>query len=82
MSYTGVLKVNDFIYSPVGSSLYGTCSTGASTQTKEVVLSAFDDFLTGITIYVKFTNANTAASPKLQVGSTTAKFIKPDNAKW
>lgn len=56
---------------------YGTCSTGASTATKEVsITSGTFSLEAGARVTVNFTNANTASSPKLKVGSTTAKDIK------
>ena len=59
----------------VGSALYGTCSTGASTAAKIVTLPSFDSLMAGITIHVKFSNANTAANPTLNVNGTGAKPI-------
>lgn len=59
----------------VGSTLYGTCSTAANTAAKVVTCSDFTTLITGVTIHVKFTNANTVASPTLNVNSTGAKNI-------
>ena len=53
---------------------YGTCSTAAATAAKVVTLSGFTLF-TGARISVKFTYANTVASPTLNVNSTGAKTI-------
>lgn len=53
---------------------YGTCSTAAATASKVVTLSGFTLF-TGARISVKFTYANTVASPTLNVNSTGAKTI-------
>ena len=54
---------------------YATCSTAAATQTKEVTLANFTKFA-GQTVVVRFTYANSAASPKLTVknsdGTVTA----------
>lgn len=52
----------------------GTCSTASATAEKAVTLSGFT-LATGSTIEVTFTNANTAASPTLNVNSTGAKAI-------
>lgn len=54
---------------------YGTCSTAAATAAKVVALSGFSLF-TGATIQVKFTYANTASNPTLNVNSTGAKTIR------
>lgn len=53
---------------------YGVCSTAAATAAKVVT---FDNFVleTGAEISVKFTIANTAANPTLNVNSTGAKAI-------
>ena len=53
---------------------YGTCSTGASTAAKTVAITGFV-LTTGAVFYVKFSNANTANSPTLNVNSTGAKNI-------
>lgn len=55
--------------------LYGTCSTGASTVAKEVLLSDSSiselTAVTGMTIFVKFTNTNTASQPTMTVKDST-----------
>lgn len=56
------------------ASHYGTCSTAAATAAKVVTLSGFK-LATGAVIAVKFTYANTAASPTLNVNGTGAKSI-------
>ena len=73
-TYAGKLNVGGTDI-PIGSTLYGTCSTGASTAQKEVTCSNFDKLITGVTIHVKFTYSNTNSSPSLKVNSTTAKSI-------
>ncbi|MEF2593334.1 MAG: hypothetical protein U0M51_02160 [Eggerthellaceae bacterium] len=57
-----------------GKMLYGACSTAAATAAKAVTISGFSLY-TGVTIAVKFTYANTASSPTLNVSSTGAKSI-------
>ena len=64
----------------LASTAYFTSSTAAATAAKTA--TAIDSFtfdnnslVTGITVRVKFTNGNTAASPTLAVGSSTAKSI-------
>ena len=54
---------------------YGACSTAASTAAKTVAVDCFS-LETGATVIVKFTNANSAANPTLNVNSTGAKSIK------
>lgn len=67
--------------------LYGTCSTAPSTAAKVVALSGFA-LTTGAVVVVKFSNANTASSPTLNVNGTGAKYIKkygttaPDTYMW
>lgn len=82
MAYVGKIKTQDGIEYPIGSMLYGTCSTDASTQTKIVTMlkqqneeTVFTSLRTGITIHVYFSAANTHSAPKLKVDSTTAKNI-------
>lgn len=51
---------------------YAVCATGASTTAKTVSISRFS-LATGSQVRVKFSNANTASAPTLNVGSTGAK---------
>lgn len=56
---------------------YGTCTTSGATSTKVVNCDDFGDTLeTGKSIRVKFSYANTVASPYLNVNGTGAKLIK------
>lgn len=68
------------------SQYYGTCSTAAATQTKEVTVSVDQNFRlhVGARVTVKFSNSNTysatASAPcKLNVNSTGAKNIYYNN---
>lgn len=71
-----------------GKQYYGTCTTAAATAAK--VVTADRDFVleTGAAIDVKFSYANSAASPTLNVGGTGAKAIKkygntaPNTYQW
>ena len=57
---------------------YATCSTAGATAAKVATLSPSTDTLTltsGVSVSVKFTNANTADAPTLNVASTGAKKI-------
>jgi len=75
MSFAAQIEDGNGAISPIGSTLYGICNTAAATAAKVVTLADFDTLLTGITIHVKFTNSNTAASPTLNVNSTGAITI-------
>lgn len=77
MSYVGrIRKTTSGAWQPVGSTLYGTCGTAAGTAAKVVTCDNFDALITGVTIHVKMTNANTAASPTLNVNGTGAKSVR------
>ena len=52
-----------------GGEWYGVCSTAAATAKKEVTIDGLNALTVGMTVRIKFTKANTAASPKLK--STT-----------
>lgn len=70
---------------PIGSNLYGTCSTASDTAQKTVAMADFDVLVSGVTIHVQFTHKNTASNPTLKVGSTSAAAIKRNGAtegKW
>ena len=51
---------------------YGTCETAAGTAAKVVDCDDFDQLIAGTTIYVKFTNSNSVASPTLNVNDSGA----------
>lgn len=55
---------------------YGVCSTAGDTAAKTVVIDSVTSLYEGLYIFVKFANANTIASPTLQVNSLDAKPIK------
>lgn len=59
---------------------YGTSSTAAATQVKVVNCSNFA-LRTGALICVKFTYANTATNPKLNVNGTGDKYIYKNGTK-
>lgn len=75
MSYSGKFKDKNNNLHPVTSVLYGTCDTAAGTAAKVVTCADFDTLMTGVTIRVKFDNANTAASPTVNINSTGAKSV-------
>lgn len=56
---------------------YCTCGTSASTSAKvATVITGTFELKTGVPVDVKFTYANTASAPTLNVGGTGAKTIK------
>ena len=68
MAFTGKVKAGGNT-GPVGSTLYGLCTTAANVAAKEVTISELDTLITGLTIHVKFTNANRAEQPTLTIPS-------------
>lgn len=56
---------------------YGVCATGASTVAKTVAIdySSTLSLFTGLTVRVKFSSANTASNPTLNVNGTGAKAM-------
>lgn len=74
MGYVGTITDTTGAKHPVGSTLYGTCSTAAATAAKVVTLPDFDYLAQGVTVHVKFTYSPTAFT-SLKVGSTTAKSV-------
>ena len=58
---------------------YGTCGTTGATAAKTVSITNFS-LVTGAKVMVRFTYANTATSPTLNVNSTGAKSIRYKNA--
>lgn len=59
---------------------YFECTTAANTAAKVATSPnsvAFTDtsLVAGVTVFIHFTNTNTATSPSLQVGTSTAKYL-------
>lgn len=81
MAYIGKVTAGGTTYH-VGSTLYGTCDTAAATVAKVAIVNGFDTLETGVTVHIKFTNANTATGPTLAIKpsssgtAVTAKSIK------
>lgn len=71
------VNIDGFSFDGSGSiNHYATCSTAAATVAKVATLNTGTLTLsTGVTVYVKFTNANTATAATLNVGGTGAKPI-------
>lgn len=66
-----------------GQMLYATCGTGASTIAKVATLAAGTLTLkAGVTVAVRFTYANTASSPTLNVAGTGAKAIYTQGVRY
>lgn len=55
---------------------YGTCGTAADTVQKEVTINSITELTTGLTIFVKFTYANSATNPTLKLNNFNTKYIK------
>ncbi len=71
MSYIGKVEIDGNRYA-IGTTLYGECGSqvSAAETNKTVTLNDFNNFIPGITIYVKFVNGNTASNVRLTVGNT------------
>ena len=66
-----------------GQMLYATCGTGSATVAKVATLAAGKLTLkAGATVAVRFTYANNAASPTLNVGGTGAKAIYTQGVRY
>lgn len=72
--YIGKLNPGNGTEYSLGSTAYGVCSTAANEPDKTVEMTGFT-LMTGATIFVKFTNTNSASNPTLSVNSTTAKSL-------
>lgn len=66
-----------------GQMLYATCATASATVAKVATLAAGTLTLkAGATVAVRFTNANNAASPTLNIGGTGAKAIYTQGVRY
>lgn len=66
-----------------GQMLYATCGTASATVAKVATLAAGTLTLkAGSTVAVRFTNANNAASPTLNIGGTGAKAIYTQGVRY
>ncbi len=59
------VNVNGTVFT-IASSAYAVCSTAASEAAKTINITGFS-LITGVTIHVKFANANSAATPTLTI---------------
>lgn len=83
LSYIGKLQIDEGSLIPVGTTLYGTCSSLATDETKEVTIDnsvSIDTLPKGLTITVRFTNSNTASNAKLKVPGQNAFPIYKDSS--
>lgn len=56
---------------------YGVCSTAAATQAKTLTISGITEYYEGLSVLIKFTNAQTYnGNPTLNINSLGAKSIK------
>lgn len=70
---------------PIGSNLFGLCSTASSSSQKSVTMPDFNVLVSGVTIHVYFVYSNTAQNPTLAVGSTQGVPILrngTNSGKW
>lgn len=74
MAFVGEVQAGD-VTGKIGSSLYGTCSSLAADDVKEVAIDGLDTLLFGLTIHVKFVNSNRASNPKLKISSVSSDEI-------
>ena len=65
MQFNGSANINN----------YGVCETAAGTKAKTVTVGSTFTLAAGAQVVVKFTNANSASNPTLNVNSTGAKNI-------
>jgi hypothetical protein len=66
----------------VTSTFYGTCATAAATAAKEVIINETNttealSFINGMTLAVKFTNANAVANPTLTLFNNSGTAASP-----
>lgn len=75
MSYVASIRVGSE-ENPIGSSLYGECTTTKYITEKFVYgMEDVENILKGLTIHVKFHNTNAAENPTLKIGKLGAKPI-------
>lgn len=78
-----LVRVDDGATGADGQMLYATCGTASATVAKAATLAAGTLTLkAGATVAVRFTYANNAASPTLNVGGTGAKAIYTQGVRY
>lgn len=81
MGYVAKINMNGNNNS-IASTLFGECYSAASDETKVVVCPEFDNFVTGVTIHIKFHNTNTAKNVYLNINSTGKIAVTTNGATW
>lgn len=66
MGYVGKVGAGGEL-SLIGTTLFGVCSTAATTPAKVVAIDGLDNVFVGLTVHVQFTNTNRAEAPTLQI---------------
>lgn len=74
MAYVSKITTPNGTAYKLRTSFYAVCDTAAATAGKTVTIDGFE-LVTGVTVIIKFTYANGAASPTLEVSGTGAKPI-------
>lgn len=78
-----LIRVDDGAAGEDGQMLYATSSTAESTAAKAATLAAGTlNLKAGVTVAVRFTYSNTAASPMLNVAGTGAKAIYTQGVRY
>ena len=76
MATINKIKIGDTNYDLKGSIFYGVCDTDAATAEKIVTVDGNFTLYTGVTVAIKFVNANSASvAPALNVNGTGSKAI-------
>lgn len=71
MAIINKIKLNDTVYDINGSTFYGVCTTSGSASAKTATVNTTEFSLyTGVTVVIKFNNANTATAPTLNINTT------------
>lgn len=82
MAYLGKLQINENNEVVIGSMLYGISTSAAADEIKRVVMPAFDSLDNGITIHVRFANANTSTEYlSMRVNNTQETLVMNPNGK-
>ena len=74
MGFVGKVRIAS-VDNLVGTTLYGTCDTAAASTPKHATITGLDTLMTGLTVKIKFTYGNTAASPQLKINELDTKNI-------
>ena len=77
MAFNGLIEQVQIDSNTYGlaSTAFGTCTDSSGVQEKKVSIPGFA-LVEGVTVHVRFTNANTATNPTLNVNGTGAKEMR------